>query len=56
VGVPTIAFLGKSGGALADLVDEAFIIPSDQTSQVQLIQMALQHLIVESVESELFKA
>jgi hypothetical protein len=38
------------------LVDEALIIPSDQTSQIQLIHMALQHLIVESVESELFGA
>jgi D-sedoheptulose 7-phosphate isomerase len=56
VGIPIVAFLGKGGGALASLVDEALIIPSDQTSQVQLIQMALQHLIVESVEIELFGA
>ena len=56
MGVPTVAFLGKGGGALAGLVDEAVIIPSDQTSHVQLIHMALQHLIVESVESELFRA
>jgi D-sedoheptulose 7-phosphate isomerase len=52
-GVRTVAFLGKGGGALAGLVDEAIIVPSDQTSLVQLIHMALQHLIVESVESEL---
>jgi D-sedoheptulose 7-phosphate isomerase len=54
VGVSTVAFLGKGGGALAGLVDEAVIVPSERTSQVQLIQMALQHLIVESVERELF--
>jgi D-sedoheptulose 7-phosphate isomerase len=54
VKVPTVAFLGKGGGALAELVDEALIIPSDRTSQVQLMHMALQHLIVELVESELF--
>jgi D-sedoheptulose 7-phosphate isomerase len=54
-GVSTVAFLGKGGGALAGLVDEAVIIPSDQTSLVQLIHMALQHLIVESVEAELSK-
>jgi D-sedoheptulose 7-phosphate isomerase len=53
VGVSTIAFLGKGGGELASLVDEAIIIPSDRTSHIQLIQMALQHLIVESVEREL---
>jgi D-sedoheptulose 7-phosphate isomerase len=54
-GVPTVAFLGKGGGAMAGLVDEAIIVPSDQTSLVQLIHMALQHLIVESVEAELSK-
>jgi D-sedoheptulose 7-phosphate isomerase len=56
VGVSTVAFLGKGGGALAALVDEAVIVPSGRTSQVQLIQMALQHLIVESIERELFGA
>ena len=53
-GVPTVAFLGKGGGDLAGLVDETLIVPSTSTSQVQLIHMALQHLIVESVERELF--
>jgi len=53
-GVPTIAFLGKGGGELAGLVDEAIVVPSDQTSLIQLIHIALQHLIVESVEAELF--
>jgi D-sedoheptulose 7-phosphate isomerase len=56
VGVPTIGFLGKGGGKLAGLVDEAVVIPSDVTSLVQLMHMALQHLIVESVEAELFGA
>lgn len=55
-GVATVAFLGKGGGALAELVDEAIVVPSDQTSMVQLIHMALQHLIVESVEAELSTA
>lgn len=54
LGVPTVAFLGNGGGTLAELVDEALVVPSARTSQVQLIHMALQHLIVEAVESELF--
>lgn len=54
--VPSVAFLGKGGGALVELVDEAIIIPSDETSVIQLIQMALQHLIVELVEAELLGA
>jgi D-sedoheptulose 7-phosphate isomerase len=52
--VPTVAFLGKGGGALAGLVDEALIVPSEDTSLIQLIHLALEHLIVELVERELF--
>jgi len=51
--VPSVAFLGKGGGALAGLVDEAIIVASDNTSVIQLIHMALEHLIVEAVEREL---
>jgi D-sedoheptulose 7-phosphate isomerase len=53
LGLPTVAFLGKGGGALAGLVDEAVIVDSNETSLVQLIHLALEHLIVESVEGEL---
>jgi D-sedoheptulose 7-phosphate isomerase len=52
-GVPTVAFLGKGGGALAGLVDRAVIVPSTETSLIQSIHLALEHLIVESVEREL---
>jgi D-sedoheptulose 7-phosphate isomerase len=55
-GVPVVAFLGKGGGALASLVDTAVIVPSDETSLVQLLHLAFEHLIVESVERELFPA
>jgi D-sedoheptulose 7-phosphate isomerase len=54
--VTTVAFLGKGGGALAGLVDFAVIVPSNETSLIQSIQLALEHLIVESVESELRRA
>ena len=53
LGVPTVAFLGKGGGALAGLVDEPVVVPSDQTSLVQVVHLALEHLIVELVELEL---
>ncbi len=53
LGVPTAAFLGRGGGALAGLVDEALVVPSDQTSLVQIVHLALEHLIVELVEREL---
>ena len=51
--VPAVAFLGKGGGTLASLVDESVIVTSEETSIVQLIHMALEHLIVELVEREL---
>jgi D-sedoheptulose 7-phosphate isomerase len=52
--VGTVAFLGKGGGTLVGLVDEAVIVPSNETSQVQLIHLALEHFIVDLVERELF--
>ncbi len=52
-GVPTVAFLGKGGGPLASMVDDAVIVPSSETSLIQSIHLALEHLIVESVEREL---
>jgi D-sedoheptulose 7-phosphate isomerase len=55
-GVSAVAFLGKGGGALVSLVDEAIVGPSNETSLVQLMHLAFQHLIVESVEAELFGA
>jgi D-sedoheptulose 7-phosphate isomerase len=52
-GVATVAFLGKGGGRLAAAVDQAVIVPSLQTGQIQLIHLALEHLIVELVEQQL---
>jgi D-sedoheptulose 7-phosphate isomerase len=51
--VRTIAFLGRGGGALAGQVDEAIVVPSDDTGRIQVIHLALEHLIVELVEEEL---
>jgi hypothetical protein len=34
-------------------VDEALVVPSSQTSLVQVVHLALEHLIVELVELEL---
>jgi D-sedoheptulose 7-phosphate isomerase len=51
--VPSVAFLGQGGGPLADLVDEAVRVPSTETSHIQVLQLSLEHLIVELVEAEL---
>jgi D-sedoheptulose 7-phosphate isomerase len=51
--VRTVAFLGRGGGALAAQVDEAIVVPCDDTGRIQVIHLALEHLIVELVEEEL---
>ena len=49
-GMSVVAFLGRGGGPLRDLVDEAIVVPSDTVSRIQEIHLALEHLIVEVVE------
>ena len=51
--VGTVGFLGRGGGALAKQVDQAIVVPSDDTGRIQVIHLALEHLIVELVEEEL---
>ena len=51
--VGTVAFLGRGGGALATEVEDAIVVASDDTSRIQLLHLALEHLIVELVEAEL---
>ena len=51
--VRTVAFLGRSGGTLAGQVDEAIVVPSEDTGRIQVIHLALEHLVVELVEEEL---
>jgi len=52
-GVAVAAFLGRDGGPLRALVDVAIVVPSDDTSRIQELHLALEHLIVEAVEEEL---
>jgi len=52
-GCGTVAFLGAGGGPLADLVDESILVPEDATGRIQILHLALEHLIVELVEEAL---
>lgn len=52
-GVTVAAFLGRGGGPLKAVADEAIVIPSDTVSRIQELHLALEHLIVEIVEEEL---
>jgi D-sedoheptulose 7-phosphate isomerase len=49
-GATVVALLGAGGGALRALVDDAIVIPSDETSHVQELHLAIEHLICELVE------
>ncbi|HZI22024.1 MAG TPA: SIS domain-containing protein [Gemmatimonadales bacterium] len=52
-GVPVVALLGKGGGALRRLVDHALVIPSDDPSHIQELQLAVEHVICGIVEAQL---
>jgi D-sedoheptulose 7-phosphate isomerase len=53
-GVASVAFLGRAG-ALATEVDEAVVVPSDEPGNVQVLHLALEHLVVELVEAALLE-
>jgi D-sedoheptulose 7-phosphate isomerase len=46
--------LGCGGGKLADRVDLALVVPSDDTQRIQESHITLGHAIAEVVESLLF--
>lgn len=51
--VTTAALLAKGGGALAGQVDFAIILPTDNTSHAQELQLAIEHIVCEYVECAL---
>ncbi len=51
----TIAFLGRDGGEIANLVDIPLIIPVKETPRVQEIHILAGHIICELVENNLKK-
>jgi len=50
----TLNFLGKNGGALAGKGDYEFIVPGATTDRIQELHMLILHIIIESVERQLF--
>lgn len=51
--VAVVALLGRDGGELAALVDEAVIIPSEETSNIQELHLTVEHIIASIVEDAL---
>ena len=54
VGVVTVAFTGRGGGAMAELADVLIDVPSDDTPRIQEVHMHLGHSLCELVESAMF--
>jgi len=52
LGVTTVGFLGAGGGALASLVDHAFVVPDDRVNHVQEIHLAVAHQITAILTGE----
>ncbi|MFH1875447.1 MAG: D-sedoheptulose 7-phosphate isomerase [Candidatus Omnitrophota bacterium] len=48
--IKTVGFLGRDGGALKEMVDIAFLVPSTDTPRVQEIHILAGHIICEIVE------
>lgn len=51
----TVAWTGKTGGALAPLVDYPFVVPSNVTARIQECHITLGHVLCELVEEKLFE-
>ncbi len=49
-GLVTVALLARGGGPLAALVDHALIVPTDDGARAQELQLAIGHVICDTVE------
>ena len=54
MGMTTIGFLGKDGGAARALVDIAIVVPSTDTQRIQEGHITIGHIIFQEVEQEMF--
>lgn len=53
-GAVVVGLLGRGGGAIAPLCDEALVVPAAATERIQEAHITLIHLLCELVERELF--
>jgi D-sedoheptulose 7-phosphate isomerase len=52
-GVATLCLSAKGGGAIAPLVDQCVIVPTDRTDRAQEIQLAIEHAICAAIDEEI---
>jgi len=55
-GIYVIGFLGKDGGKLKGLVDHPLVIPSEDVQHIQEAHIAIGHIIIGIIETELAEA
>lgn len=55
MGITTIAFTGAGGGAIKDLSDILFNVPSTDTPRIQESHILIGHIICQLVEEQYFK-
>ena len=53
MGVATVGVLARGGGRLGSRVDLSVVVPADETSLAQELQLALEHAVVDRVEAAL---
>jgi D-sedoheptulose 7-phosphate isomerase len=54
MGIPSIVFCGRDGGAAKALADHCIVAPGVATSTIQELHIVLAHTLCESVEAALF--
>lgn len=55
LGLLTVGLLGNDGGKLVNVVDRALVVPHVSTQRIQEEHIFIIHLLVELVESDLFR-
>ncbi len=55
-GVCTVGLLGKGGGKLLPLCDIPIVVPGETSDRIQEIHIKIIHIVIETVERELFPA
>jgi D-sedoheptulose 7-phosphate isomerase len=54
IGITRVALLGRDGGALKGMADLAIVVPAQTSDRIQEIHIKLIHMVIESLERQLF--
>ena len=54
LGLATVALVGREGGRLKTLADLAIVVPGSTSDRIQEIHIKLVHLVIETIERQLF--